>query len=417
MSPAPKRRRFGQLTKMRSGRWQARYTVPATHPSGKGGTLVTAPHTFQANTFGWEAGGEWLKAEEQRLIEEGVAWLPPEQRFEADRKAAEAAKLPTFEEYAGQYLRERKVRGRSLEPSTLRVYDSYLTLHVLPTFGPLILDEITPTMVNLWYDGLPDKAKTRRECYTLARSVMTAATSATGPLVGHINPFAIRGGGSNNSRKREQLVTSTELDVILKNIKPEWRSLILLAIWCGMRFGELAELRRSDIDLDKRVIRIRRAMSRAAKGAKYEKTPKSDAGHRDQRIPAAIAPALKEHLNSRVTGHDGLVFPGPRGGWLDSSVFYGRATETDDDGKVIVKGKPGTWYEARRIAGRDDLHLHDLRATGATLLAQNGASIAEVQAFLGDSTPAAAMRYVRAAQSRMDTLTEGLSNLAERGGW
>jgi hypothetical protein len=50
MARMDSRRRFGQVNKMRSGRWQARFAVPLGHPSGRGGQVVTAPHTFEANT-------------------------------------------------------------------------------------------------------------------------------------------------------------------------------------------------------------------------------------------------------------------------------------------------------------------------------------------------------------------------------
>jgi integrase len=75
------------------------------------------------------------------------------------------------------------------------------------------------------------------------------------------------------------------------------------------------------------------------------------------------------------------------------------------------------WYAARTAAGHPTLHFHDLRATGATLLAQQGATEAEIQAFLGDSTPQAAQRYVRAAQSRMKAHAERMSVLATSGNW
>lgn len=51
------------------------------------------------------------------------------------------------------------------------------------------------------------------------------------------------------------------------------------------------------------------------------------------------------------------------------------------------------------------INFHDLRATGATRLAQRGAHVTEVQAFLGNSSSQAAERYIRATQSRMDDLT------------
>ena len=73
------------------------------------------------------------------------------------------------------------VRGRPLEGSTLDAYRRLLRNYISPTFGDLTLDEITPSQCNAWYDSLPaDKPKTRREAYTLARAIMTVATSAHG---------------------------------------------------------------------------------------------------------------------------------------------------------------------------------------------------------------------------------------------
>jgi Phage integrase family len=56
--------------------------------------------------------------------------------------------------------------------------------------------------------------------------------------------------------------------------------------------------------------------------------------------------------------------------------------------------------KARAAAGRPDLHFHDLRHTGAVLAAQTGATLAELMARLGHSTPGAAMRYQHAAADR-----------------
>lgn len=393
MAGRTRHRGFGYIRKLPSGRYQASYV-------GHDDARHTAPETFTARIDA-EA---WLAAEHRRS-EDPESWQAPRARIEAARKAAEAARLPTYADYAQRYLTERKVKGRPLAPSTVDGYRRMLANYINPTFGDVPLDEITPAMVNQWYDRLPaDKERTRREAYTLARAVMTVATSAHGPLVGQVNPFAIRGGGSGTSPKREQIATAKEIEVILEHIRPEWRAMVLLALWCGMRYGELTELRRSDVDLDKRVIKIRRAVARAGPGKKIVKGPKSASGVRDQRIPAHIVPAITKHLRTYVTGRDGLLFPGAHGQHLHPARFQGKHTHRG-------------WYGARKAAGRNDLRFHDLRATGATLLAQQGANIGEIQAFLGDSTPTAALRYVRAGQSRMDQLTERLSALAELGGW
>ncbi len=67
------------------------------------------------------------------------------------------------------------------------------------------------------------------------------------------------------------------------------------------------------------------------------------------------------------------------------------------------------FYRAREAAGRPDLRWHDLRHTGAVLAAQTGATLAELMARLGHSTPGAALRYQHAAQGRDMEIAKALS--------
>lgn len=399
------RREFGSLDRLASGRYRARYR----HDGGR----HTSPITFDDK----DTAREWLRRERRLIEDDPLHWTPPKERYESAREAqrvAAASRLPTFGEYATRWIAERKNgQGEPLAENTAHHYRNLLRDYLDPTFGPLPLDAITPEMVNLWYDTFSPKAKkwhgkkvdgrtTRAHTYSFARAVMNSATGAHGPIVGRVNPFAVRGGGSSPGKKRNELVTAEELTVILEHIRPEWRAVVLLAIWCGLRFGELAELRRTDIDLTNKVVHVRRAVGRS--GGVHVKAPKSAAGSRTNPIPDHVLPEIRAHLNTYVTGRGGLLFPGRSGQHLAPATFY---------------GKPGGngWYGARQAADRTDLHFHDLRATGATLLAQQGATEAEIQAWLGDSTPQAAQRYVRAARSRMKMLSERLSELAKGGGW
>ena len=63
--------------------------------------------------------------------------------------------------------------------------------------------------------------------------------------------------------------------------------------------------------------------------------------------------------------------------------------------------------EARTAAGVT-LRFHDLRHTGLTWLAQNGATVGELQAWAGHTTPAVAMRYQHLAQDRKHVLAQRL---------
>ena len=77
------------------------------------------------------------------------------------------------------------------------------------------------------------------------------------------------------------------------------RLMVTLASWCALRFGEIVELRRGDIDLGDEVIRIRRAAVRT-KGGFTSPRPKSDAGIRDVAIPPHIIPLIEAHLAKYV---------------------------------------------------------------------------------------------------------------------
>ena len=96
----------------------------------------------------------------------------------------------------------------------------------------------------------------------------------------------------------------------------------LLASWCALRFGELTELRRSDIDLKSGKIMVRRGVV-FLNGEAIVGAPKSTAGVRDVAIPPHLLPAVREHLTNHAEwGRDGLLFPFKRGGHLSNGNFY-----------------------------------------------------------------------------------------------
>jgi integrase len=74
------------------------------------------------------------------------------------------------------------------------------------------------------------------------------------------NPCHVRGGG--NARRKRKIVPATlpELETITANLPDCYRLMVLLASWCALRFGELTELRRSDIDLKNGKVMIKRGV-------------------------------------------------------------------------------------------------------------------------------------------------------------
>jgi len=362
-------RGFGLLRRLPSKRWQASYVGPDT-------LRHNAPSTFSAKVDA-EA---WLGAE-SRMIERGD-WRAP-----ADRGSAVAAL--TFEKYAATWLADR-----TLKPSTRRLYGSLLERRILPTFAPVALTAITPSLVRRWYADQPARTPTATShAYALLKAILATAV-ADEHLVA--NPCRVRGAGSSKRVKQIRPATLEELDQLVDAMPEHYRLLVLLAAWTGLRFGELTELRRGDVDLDNGVLRVRRAVAQVNGVGPVVGTPKSDAGVRDVFVPPHLMPLVREHLRSQIRGgRDGLLFPAADGhSHLAPSTLYRR------------------WKPARKAAGRPDLRFHDLRHLGAVLAASTGATLSELMTRLGHSSPTAALQYQHTATGRDRQIAEALSRLA-----
>lgn len=112
------------------------------------------------------------------------------------------------------------------------------------------------------------------------------------------------------------------MEIITAAMPEQYQAMILLASWCALRFGELTELQRHDIDLNDEVIRAQRAVVRVEDGFQVT-TPKSDAGIRDVAIPPHLLPALEDHLAKHVgKQRDSLLFPARYGGHLAPATLY-----------------------------------------------------------------------------------------------
>lgn len=371
-------RGFGRLRKFRSGRWSAAYTGPD-------GRLYRAP-----STFGAKIDAEAWLTDRRREIDREL-WSPP-----VDEAPAKARKL-TFADYAEDWLTHREIK-----PRTRELYRGLLDDFLIPQFGTDRLVSITADDVRTWYRILDASTPTRRaHVYGLLRTIMgTALSEGLIP----VNPAHIRGAGTVRRVSKTEPATLAEIEIIANEMPEKYSMMIVMAAWCALRFGELTELRRSDLKLDPPtadaeavrtgVIRVRRAAVRVG-GEFVVGSTKSDAGARDVAIPPHLVAAIDAHLEAHVDrSADALLFPAQHGGHLAPATLYRR------------------YYTARSRAGRDDLRFHDLRHSGAVLAAQTGATLAELMARLGHSTPAAAMRYQHAAKGRDAEIAAALSALA-----
>lgn len=419
---SPDKSGFGSIDKLPSGRFRARYT----HPAIPRGPRVGAPRTF--DTQG--RAQVWLEAERRYIdgLRDLADYRDPQERA----RSAEAASL-TFAEFVADWL-PRHASARALKPKTVSDYNRLLDKLILPVLGDLQLLSVTPDDVNRWFHGLDrGNRKQNANAYTLLKGIFRAATRERRIAS---NPVDIPGASTAPRKATPVPATPVQLQQIADAMPPGLEAAVLIGGWCGLREGEVLELRRRDLRFwvdasgrDVGIIEVRRAVVKLTEVAAATATlhaperwcgcragcivgrPKSEKGVRDVPIPPHIIPALREHLASHVgSAADSLLFATTSGGHLNQSTLVGVAPTVAIGRR---KAKPGRgFYRARAEAGRPDLRWHDLRHTGLSFATHAGATPFEVMRRGGHSTLAAATIYQHAEAERDQEIARKISERA-----
>ncbi|ABM15141.1 tyrosine-type recombinase/integrase [Mycolicibacterium vanbaalenii] len=362
-------RGWGWIRQLPSKRYQASYIGP---------DLIRHK---ASTTFGARIDAEGWLSQERRSIELDT-WTPP-----AQRAAEVKAKAVTLGEYSTKWIEDRNVK-----PRTRSSYRDILRLHIEPRLGSMAMKNLTGEVVRSWYAGLgTDYPRRNSHAYGLLHAV--CATAVSDGLL-QSNPCNIRR-AMNPPRRRDPVILAVaDIAALAEAIQPRrLRCLVLLAAWCGVRWGEVSELRRKDLSDGCEVLSVSRAVTRRD-GVYRVDTPKSGKG-RAVVIPPHIREDVINHLAENVeSGPESLLFPAARGGHMNDRVFSREY-----------------FSDALKAIGRQGVRVHDLRHFAGTQTAQV-ANLAESMARLGHSTVKASLIYQGLVTGRDAAIADALSQLA-----
>ena len=361
------RRSWGWIRKLPSGHWQASYTGPDARRH-------SAPATFHTKM----AAEHWL-SDEHRLVERGE-WSAP-----ALRAAQRRAGGVTVADYAATWIAHRNVKHR-----TRIGYQELLRRRIAPTLGRVPLALLTADAVRTWFAALGTEHPRRNShAYGLLHAV--CATAVADGLT-TAQPCQISGVMNPPAKRAPVILSVAEVAALADAVRPErLKVFVLVAAWCGLRWGELIELRREDVSAGVDVLTVSRAVTHRG-GCRID-TPKSGRG-RTVHVPPHIRAELKHHLDAYVAKDpDAQLFSAVRGCHLDANVFRG-------------------WLAPALAAiGRENMRVHDLRHFAGTQAARVG-NLPEVMGRLGHSTPKASLIYQAIAAGRDAEVADALSKLA-----
>jgi integrase len=254
----------------------------------------------------------------------------------------------------------------SLRPNTEARDERLCRLHLLPCFGAMPLARIGQREVRTWVAELTDKglaASTVQRAYQLLSKVMAAAVDA-----GMIPQTPCRRVPLPKIERQEmRFLSAAEVWKLADAIRPDYRALVLLGAFGGLRIGEIAGLRRGRVERGPGAGHVMVGLNQP-KGRLHMGPPKTSAGRRMVGLPRFVVDALAERMAAPGAAED-FVFVGPHGGALRVTLFRQRF-----------------WRPAVRAAGLDGLRIHDLRHTAVALWIAAGANPKEVAARAGHAS-------------------------------
>src|SRR5215217_1691325 len=207
-------------------------------------------------------------------------------------------------------------------PTTLAATESWLRLHVRLWFADRPIDKITPADVRRWQAQLAREVgpSTVAHCRSLALRIFQCAMDEGAidanpvrkvpPLKRRVDPDQVF------TEAKRRALTPEEAGRLLACFPLFWWDHMLTLLGTGLRFGELAGLRRRRVHLDRPmpVLEVGPTRYQAGRfGSGFKPRPKSDAGIR----PVPLAPLVVEAIRRQLppgNDLDDLVFTGPGGG-------------------------------------------------------------------------------------------------------
>ena len=362
---AREKRTFGEISPLPSGRFRARYRGPD-------GERHASPVTFLSRMD----AETWLSGQARKVT--SGDWTPP---TEAVREGVR------FEDLARASLAERRLR-----PGTAALYRKLLRLEILPVFGSHRVRDISSVEVTDWYHAMSNRPTQQANAYGLLKSLLKDAVEEG---IIERNPCRVKGGGNKQAVHEIKVLSPAQLARYLEAVPAARRVPLLLAGWCGLRSGEVRGLRVQDLDLKTGVVHVRQAVVRIV-GQLIIQPPKTAAGVRDVAIPPHLLPSLRTWMGAQPRRDpEALLFPASDG-----------VTPLNDSVLRVAH------YKGRAAVKMPKLTIHDLRHTSATMAAQQGATIAELQARIGHTTPNMALRYQHVAAHRDRSLAKRISEMA-----
>lgn len=303
-----------------------------------------------------------------------------------------------------------------ITPKTAERYRELLANQIEPHIGALFVQKLRAPDIEAWHSTLRKSGRKDGKGGVSSQTIRQAHRvlgKALREAVGHdlvVKNVAAVEGAPKVSDDEMVILTPDQLDDLPANLAGyKLRPRAIVAVYTGMRRGELLALRWPNVDLDGKVIKVREAIEETRAGLRF-KTPKTKRGVRDITLPDIVVETLRDHrkvqLEIRLAlglgriDTDTLVFPARP----DSNEPIAPSTFTND------------WRDVADAIGLVGVPLHALRHTHASQLIDAGVDVVTISKRLGHASPAITLKVYAHLFRQDDSKAADAINAALAGG-
>jgi integrase len=281
-----------------------------------------------------------------------------------------------FETYADRWVGEQEalVRAGSLKAATFCDYKGAADNHLKPFFEGLRLDELTRADCRSFVSHKVEQGKLKPKSINnllVALGLILKQAGEDGCTVNSPEAGIRR---VKVPKHEAEWYETAEAEKLLRATPKEWRALIGLAVYAGLRQGEILALKWGDVDWTHNRVHVRRNLQRVHKlrlvdaDAPRFAAPKTDAGRRSVPVRPVLRALLEEHKRAWQPNELDLVFASEAGSPVDATNLVNRV-----------------YLPAVKRAGLRRIRFHDLRHTFVTYCAAAGVPLAKVGDWVGHS--------------------------------
>ncbi len=200
----------------------------------------------------------------------------------------------------------------TLKPSTVRAAKSHLKTHILPAMGDAPLTAVTTRNVQAFVSSMSASGLSRKSCENVLQTLSSLVKTAKAwRYILEVFDRSALSLPRAQEKTEERFFTAEQVKRIITASEEPYSTLWAVLALTGCRAGEILALRRSDLDFEKRLIRIRRTLDGATR---LTHAPKSKSSSADLPMPEALEKRLKKFLAENWQANEtDLLFSNSKG--------------------------------------------------------------------------------------------------------